>query len=66
MNMSLPGQGWHARAQAHPSGSAYEPTRTDLTFILQHKTKVEPEGLSLALFAPDTAVDAMGSDEVIE
>ncbi|THH21153.1 hypothetical protein EW146_g366 [Bondarzewia mesenterica] len=58
--MSLPGQGWHARAQAHPDGSTYEPARSDLIFVLQRKTKVEPEGFTLALFAPDIAVDAMG------
>lgn len=58
--MASPAQGWHVRANVHPSGSEYEPTRSNLILVLQRLTKVEPEGFTLSLFSPDVAIDSNG------
>ncbi|VDB87099.1 unnamed protein product [Peniophora sp. CBMAI 1063] len=52
--------GWHSRASPHPAGPSYEPSRSDLLLVLKRSTRVEPDGFSLALLAPDVAVDALG------
>ena len=53
-------QGWHVRANVHPSGSGYEPSRSNLILVLQRLTKVEPEGFTLSLLSPDVAIDSNG------
>lgn len=49
--------GWYARAT--PT-DAFEPTRDALALAVLHSTPAAPDGLTLALFAPDRAIDAHG------
>ncbi|KAH7100765.1 hypothetical protein BKA62DRAFT_705566, partial [Auriculariales sp. MPI-PUGE-AT-0066] len=55
--MATPATGWHQRATA---GTLFEPTAEALQFSVVQSTPVNPEGFTLALFAPDRAIDAQG------
>lgn len=57
---TMSSQGWHARASPHPAGPSYEPSRSDLLLVLKHSAPANPEGFSLALLAPDVAINALG------
>ena len=57
---TMSSQGWYSRTSPHPAGASYEPSRSDLLLVLQRSTRVAPDGFSLALIAPDVAVDALG------
>ena len=52
--------GWHARVLSSPPLTDFVPTRDLLQFTLLRSTPAQPEGLTLALFAPDIAIDAAG------
>ncbi|KAI0341737.1 hypothetical protein BDW22DRAFT_269156 [Trametopsis cervina] len=53
-------EGWHARAQPHPDPSSFTPDRAQLAFAVLRNAAANPEGFTLALFAPDIAIDASG------
>jgi len=55
---SNPLNGWHSRL--HPFEGTFTPTREALVFVQFRNSKVEPEGLTTALFAPNVVVDAQG------
>lgn len=52
---------WKDRAQSHPSPSTWTPARSDLAFAVVRNGPVEHHALTLAVFKPDVAVDAMGN-----
>lgn len=51
--------GWRKRATAVADGSLH-PSEDKLVFAAIYSTPVDPAGFTLALFEPDTAVDAAG------
>ncbi|TBU35830.1 hypothetical protein BD311DRAFT_647507, partial [Dichomitus squalens] len=53
-------QGWHARANPHPSAASFAPTKDALVFAALLNAPTDPQGFTLALFEPDVAVDARG------
>ena len=60
-SQSHPLKGWHARSTPHDFPHDYSPTRDALKFILLYNAPVEQEGFTVALFAPNIAIDAVGS-----
>ena len=53
-------QGWHARANPHPSPASFAPTKDALVFAALLHAPADPQGFTMALFEPDVAVDARG------
>lgn len=57
---------WTDRAKSHPSPSSWTPSRSDLAFAVVRNGPVEHHALTLALFKPDIAIDAMGNILVLK
>lgn len=53
--------GWRARATALPDPASFKMTSDKLAFAALFNAPVDQEGFTLALFAPDVAVDANGA-----
>ena len=51
---------WYARAQPHPSPSTFSPNRDKLVFAVM-RTGMRYQSLTLALYAPDIAIDGNGA-----
>jgi len=60
------GSNWKERAQPHPTPSSWTPTRLDLALAVLRNSPVEHHALTLALFKPNVAVDAMGNVLVVQ
>jgi len=58
-----PATGWHERAT---TGALFEPTKESFVFAVKHSTPVDPNGLTVAFFAPKRAVDADGRALTLE
>lgn len=56
--MSTDCAGWRARAT--PLDAPFEPTRDALAFVVLQSSMITPSGFTLALCAPDIAIDAHG------
>lgn len=52
--------GWHLRAKPHPDGAAYEIKKENLVFAMKINAMLDPDGLTVALFKPNLAIDAVG------
>jgi hypothetical protein len=52
---------WRDRASPHDSPFSWSPRRSDLAFAVLRNGPVETDALTLALFNPNIAVDAMGN-----
>ena len=57
---TMASQGWYSRTSPLPAGTSCEPSRSNLLLVLKRSTPVAPNGFSLALLAPDVAIDALG------
>ncbi|KDQ16018.1 hypothetical protein BOTBODRAFT_31105 [Botryobasidium botryosum FD-172 SS1] len=56
---TYPRRGWHSRAH-WTSPPSFDPDTAQLSFALTRSTPEIPDALTVAFFAPDIAVDAMG------